>query len=128
MNKYNPSLNHLVALAEKRQGLIASLLAVYKRQEELDDQQVAEVLECNTETLLHLALCERPRSAPHFWGDVEQIASHLHIDPDRLANFIRLAESIEERHTEQSRTYLLAARDSDEGQETHSRNKDTLDD
>lgn len=118
MNKYNPSLNRLVALAEKRQGLMASLLAVYKKQEELDDQQVAELLECDAETLFHLALCERPRSAPDFWGDVEQIASHLHIDPDLLANFIRLAESIEERRTEQNRTYLLAARDSDEEQET----------
>ena len=128
MNKYNPSLNRLVALAEKRQGLMASLLAVYKRQEELDDQQVAEVLECNAETLLHLALCERPRSAPHFWGDVEQIANHLHIDPDRLANFIRLAESIEERHIGQNRTYLLAARDSEEEQETNTRHKETLND
>ena len=126
MNKYNPSLNRLVALAEKHQGLMASLLAVYKRQEELDDQQVAELLECDTKTLLHLALCERPHSAPHFWSDVEQIASHLHIDPDRLANLIRLAESIEEKYTELSRTYLLAARDSDEGQETDTRNKDTL--
>jgi hypothetical protein len=126
MNKYNPSLIRLVELAEKRQDFMASLLVIYKRQEELDDQQVAELLECDVENLLHLALCERPRSAPHFWKDVEQIASHLHIDPDRLANLTRLAESIEERYTDQNRTYLLAARDYDEERETDSRGKDAF--
>jgi hypothetical protein len=117
MNEYTSSLAHLVALAERRQGLLASLFAIYKQQKGRDNQQLAETLGCDLETLLRLALCERPRPAPHFRQDVEQIAQHLHMNPLQLAKFIRTAESLEDMRQEQDRTTLLAARDYEEPQE-----------
>ena len=119
MNRYSPSLERLAQLAQGRPNLLAGALMLYKQQEGLDDEQLAEILRCEREALYRLALCERPRPAPHFREDVERIASYIHADLMQLAMLIRAAESREalsKRSGENSPT-LLAARDYEEFEE-----------
>ncbi len=114
MNDYTPSLARLATLAQHRPRLIASLLAIYKEQEDMNDEQIAAQLRCDSEALVRLALCRRPRSLPHFWKDVERIATHVHADPFQLANLLRIAEAVEQMQQQQGESFLLAARDRDE--------------
>src|SRR5437879_4078179 len=95
MNNENPSLERLALLAQGRPNLLAVSLSLYKEQEGLDDQQLATLLGCAIEALPRLALCERPRPAPHFREDVERIADYIHADIMQLAMVIRAAESRE---------------------------------
>jgi len=119
MNDYSPSLERLAQLAQGRPNLLAGPLAVYKEQEGLDDQQLASLLGCEPGALLRLALCERPRQAPHFREDVKRIAEYIGADMMQLAMLIRAAESREalgQRPHATSPT-LLAARDYEDAEE-----------
>jgi hypothetical protein len=119
MKHYKPSLDRLAQLAQERPNLLAGPLQLYKEQEGLDDQQLATVLGCELEAIPRLALCERPRPAPHFREDVEHIAAYIHADMLQLAMVIRAAESREalSHRYEAARPTLLAARDQDESEE-----------
>lgn len=119
MNEYTPSLDRLAALARERLNLLAGPLALYKEQEGLDDQQLAAMLGCEIEAVSRLALCERPRQAPHFREDVEHIAGYIHADTMQLAMLIRAAESREalRQGTGAASPTLLAARDYEEVEE-----------
>jgi len=119
MNMYSPSLERLTRLAQKRPDLLAGPLALYKEQEGLDDQQLATSLGCEPVALLRLALCERPRQAPHFREDVERIAQYIHADMMQLARLIRAAESREALGQKPGaiRPTLLAARDYEDSEE-----------
>ena len=119
MNDYMPSIDHLASLARKHSNLLAGPIALYKEQEGLDDQQLAAMLQCEVESLPRLALCERPREAPHFREDVERIAHYIHADTMQLALLIRAAESryaLSQQPGTTSPT-LLAARDYEESKE-----------
>lgn len=119
MKDYSPSLDRLALLAQGRPNLLAGPLALYKEQEELDDQQLATLLGCEPEALLRLALCERPRPAPYFRQDVERIANYIHADMMQLAMLIRAAESREALGQRPNATSLalLAARDYEDFEE-----------
>src|SRR5258708_13989414 len=93
MKHYKPSLDRLAQLARERPNLLAGPLQLYKEQEGLNDEQLAALLKCEPEALPRLALCERPRSAPHFREDVERIAAYIHPDMLQLAMVIRAAET-----------------------------------
>jgi hypothetical protein len=120
MNKYSPSLSRLVMLAQGRPSLLALPLILYQDQEDLDDQQLAAGLGCSVDMLTRLALCERPRPAPHFREDVERIAHYIQADPMQLAMAIRAAESREALRQragaaqDRVQRTLLAARDNEE--------------
>src|SRR5579859_6599133 len=120
MSNYSPSLARLVLLAQGRPDLLAWPLGLYQDQEGLNDQQLAARLGCSIEALSRLALCERPRSAPHFREDVERIAHYIQADMVQLAMVIRAAESREalRQHTattqDPARQMLLAARDNED--------------
>ena len=116
---FQPSLNRLAELARERPTLLAGPLHLYKEQEGLDNRQLAAMLGCETEAIPRLALCERPRPAPHFREDVERIASYIHADMLQLAMLIRAAESREalSHRPETARPALLAARDHDVSEE-----------
>ncbi len=116
MKKYSPSLDRLVLLAQKRPNLLAGPLMLYKEQEDLDDQQLAARLGCSVADLPRLALCERPRPAPHFREDVERIAHYIQADTMQLAMVIRAAESREALSQQGNATQrtLLAARDNED--------------
>lgn len=113
MNDHSPSLDRLALLAQGRPNLLAGPLALYKQQEGLDDQQLAVMLGCEVEALSRLALCERPRQAPHFREDVERIARYIQADMMQLAMLIRAAESREalSQGSSVAEPTLLAARD-----------------
>jgi hypothetical protein len=119
MKHFKPSLDRLAQLAQERPTLLAGPLQLYKEQEGLDDQQLAAMLGCKLETIPRLALCERPRPAPHFREDVERIASYIHADMLQLAMLIRAAESREALSHRPGTTQptLLAARDHDESED-----------
>ena len=116
MNHYKPSLDRLAQMAQARPTLLAGPLQLYKEQEGLDDQQLAAMLRCELDAISRLALCERPRPAPHFREDVERIATYIHADMLQLALLIRAAESREalSHRSGTARSTLLAARDHDE--------------
>jgi hypothetical protein len=121
MKHYKSSLDRLVQLAQERPTLLAGPLFLYQEQERLDDQSLAALLQCELEALPRLALCERPRPAPHFREDVERIAAYIHADMLQLAMVIRAAEAREALSHRSGLTppTLLAARDLDESEESH---------
>jgi transcriptional regulator with XRE-family HTH domain len=118
MNDYKPSLKRLALLARERPRLLAGPLHLYQEQEGLSDERLAMMLGCEPESLSRLALCERPRPAPHFREDVERIAAYIHADVLQLAMVIRAAETREalshQPETGTIRPTLLAARDHEE--------------
>lgn len=118
MINYQPSLKRLAKLAEGRSGLLASVLAKYKQQEQLSDQQLATFLNCTVEDLPHLALCGIPREAPHFREDVELIADHVQVSSIMLAKLIRStkARAALSEMPAQPSSLLMAARDRDDVQ------------
>ncbi len=126
MNRHGPSLDRLALLAQGRPNLLAGPLTLYKKQEGLDDQQLAALLRCDIEALPRLALCERPRQAPHFGEDVKRIASYIHADTMQLAMVIRAAESREALHQKQGTTLpaLLAARDNEDAEASRTGDED----
>src|SRR6266487_6832551 len=119
MNRNSPSLERLAQLARGRPNLLAGALMLYKEQEGLDDEQLAALLGCEPAALSRLALCERPRPAPHFREDVERIAAYIHADMLQLAMLIRAAEAREafSHRSDVTPPALLAARDHDEAEE-----------
>lgn len=125
MNDSTLSLHRLALLARTRPALLANILALYQEQEELSDEQLATLLQCDVESLPKLALCERPREAPYFRQDVERIAAYIHADVKQLANVLRAAEAraaLQQRSGITSPT-LLAARDHEEDGEDNSSDK-----
>lgn len=119
---YEPSLRRLAQLAGSRPTLMSSLMLLYKEQEDMDDEQLAEYLACDPEALPRLALCRRPRDAPHFRGDIETISDYIGADRLKLARMIRAAEAAEAlRHAPgraRSASMLMAARDHEDIEET----------
>ncbi len=92
MSEHNPSLKRLAEMAEARPGLMSGLLMLFRRQESMDEEQLAAFLECDRGDLPRLALCRRPRPAPRFRRDIEEIAAYAGADPTRLAKLVRAAE------------------------------------
>ncbi len=125
MNDYIPSLDRLASLARERPNLLSGPLMLYKEQEGLDDRQLAAMLGCEVGALTQLALCERPREAPHFREDVERIARYIHADIMQLALLIRAAESryALRRQPDATSPSLLAARDFEEAEEVSTEEK-----
>lgn len=122
MSDFAPSLDRLALLARARPNLLAGSLARYQEQERLDDSQLAERLGCEVEALARLALCERPRPAPHFARDAERIAGYIHADLKGLVQVLRAIEVREalSGNANAKRAVgpaLLAARDYDEDEE-----------
>jgi len=126
MSNYRPSLDRLAQLAQARPNLLAGPLKLYKEQEGLDDEQLAARLGCDVEALARLALCARPRPAPHFREDVGRIARYIQADTVQLAMLIRAAETraLLARDTGASSPTLLAARDNDDAQEASADDED----
>lgn len=113
MSNPTPSIARLAHLARERSRLMASLLAAYQEQQRLDDASLATLLGCDVQALPRLALCRRPRPAPHFRTDIDRIAAYVPCDPRQLAVLIRAVESwlsLRQAPSAQA-SLLLAARD-----------------
>jgi hypothetical protein len=123
-NEYRPSLANLAQLARTRPGFMASLLDIYQKQRQLNDNQLAEYLECTVEDLTHLALCRRPRANSEFRQDVEHIAQHVHANATQLAKLIRNAEAYESLRDQAHHQSFLAARDREQAAEDDQHDED----
>lgn len=131
MTKANPPLNRLAQQARTHDSLLASLLYTYQGMEGLSDSALAAYLQCDQTSLPRLALCRRPRPAPQFRQDVEQIARFAGVNPLQLMRLIRAAESHQALHQTTASSMLLAARDhepSDTPDEPDARNPKSRDD
>ena len=120
MNDYTPKLQRLAQLAREHHTLLASLLAIYQDQEELNEAQLALYLQGTVDSLPLLALCRRPRTdTVNFRPDVEQIAAYTNVNARQLAKLVQAATAYEERRRVAGSTMqtLLAARDRDETDE-----------
>ena len=98
---------------------LASALLAYADAEGLDEAALAHYLGCAPADLPVLLLCRRPAGdAAAFRADVQRIAERFQLDPGRLAEAIRLAESLEVLGRPSSAAdagFLAAARDRDPG-------------
>jgi hypothetical protein len=79
-------LAHLASRIEDDPFFLAHALAGYAAQESLSDLGLANQLGCAVEQLTSLRLCRMPKDR----ADVEKIAAHLDIRPERLAAVLRV--------------------------------------
>ena len=93
MTDFQPSLCTLANLAAKRGVLLAAILTHYQQRHQRSDAELASHLQMTGEQLLHLKLCEVPRT-DHFDEDVERIAEHVHANAVMLSLVLREAESV----------------------------------
>lgn len=115
---------HLERLARRVQSdpfFLAAPLACYADSERLNDDALAARFGCDRDTLTHLRLCRTPDPRPpQFWQDVECIADRFHLDPDRLAEIVRLGQALvqaqppAESAANPGAGFLLAAREEPE--------------
>jgi hypothetical protein len=82
------SLRAMAKKAESMPFFLASILAVYAKGENLDEDGLARALGCSCEDLAWLGLCQAPRIEV-FWDDVTRIAEKVKIDPERLAEVVK---------------------------------------
>lgn len=108
------TMSNLVRLARSHSALMAGLLYLYQETEGLSDEALAQYLQCDMDALPRLALCRRPRPAPQFRQDIEQIARFTGAKPFKLMRLIRAAESRQAFRATATTATLLAARDREE--------------
>src|SRR5258708_23467078 len=107
-------IRHLAQRVTDDPYFLASALQAYARSEHLDDDALAQALECSQETLTLLRLCRMPRHEPaSFREDVHRIASRFGVQVDRLAEAVRRANALEalRRAVAKDRGLLMAAPD-----------------
>jgi hypothetical protein len=115
-----PSLTRRAAeRAASRAFFLASVLLPFAQGEGLDDHGLASYLGCRDDQLAALLLCRRPDPRT-FARDVQRIAERFGLDPSRLAEAVRLADSLEalgRAPTDRGEGFLAAARDREEDEE-----------
>lgn len=79
--------------AARRPDYLAAVLAVYQRQEGLDDAALANRLELPVAELPWLRLCRRPRS-DHFAADIEAITARFKLNALALARAVRQVDAL----------------------------------
>lgn len=124
----------LTGLARRLQSdprFMACALAVYREQEGLEEEELAQALGIMPEMLSRLALCKRPDDrSPEFAAQVREIADYTLADEAQLASLLRQISGLEKLARRESgvaeeseaaeplMTGLLAvARDRDETEE-----------
>jgi hypothetical protein len=109
------ALSRLVERTRQDPFFVGRALAVYQRLHGMDDQQMAQWLECSEDDLARLALCRLPDDKKDgFQRDVRKIAAFAVCNPDRLVRVLRGAASwdaLQEGDQELTDGFLLAARD-----------------
>lgn len=129
----NPLLKSLAQRLETDPRFMAYALALYRRQEGIEGEELSQSLGLMPEMMARLALCLRPDSnSPQFAAQVSEIADYTLADEGRLANLLRQVSGLEKlgriQHVpatgdaeEESASLmpglLAAARDRDEAEE-----------
>ena len=89
-------LAHLASRLRDDKEFMASALSVYKIQERLSDEALAQRLGLQLEMITRLALCKRPQSnTSNFADQVRQLAAYIDIDASKIAQLIRQVEALE---------------------------------
>lgn len=90
------SIKILAAMAarlSKDPDYMAHLLSLYRRQEGMNEQELARDLETSLAMLIRLALCKRPDSAAlNFGGQVQRLADYTGIAAAKLSQMINEVE------------------------------------
>jgi hypothetical protein len=121
----NPSktLKRAAQRAIENDFFLAGILHEYQQTNHLNDEALAQFLECNSTDLPRLALCRRPTTHQEtFLNDLEHLSQHFHLNIDRLATIIRQVDTLRvlrEYHTSAKglnnpQGLLQAARDRDD--------------
>jgi hypothetical protein len=109
------ALSRLVERARHDVFFVGRALSIYQKLHDLDDQQMAQWLECSKDDLARLALCRLPDDKRDgFQRDVRKIAAFTACNPDRLVQVLREAacwEALKEGDKDPAHGFLLAARD-----------------
>ena len=109
------ALSRLVERTRRDAFFVGRALAVYQKLHGLDDQHMAQWMECSEDDLARLALCRLPDDKKDgFQQDVRKIAAFAACNPDRLVQVLREAASwdaLQEGGQELTNGFLLAARD-----------------
>lgn len=93
---------------------MGSRLADFKNQRQVDDRALAEHLQCDETRLFELALCVAPTPGTQFANQVNEIASFVDCEPNRLVALLRESEAVRiaaKRVADSQPNYSLAARD-----------------
>jgi hypothetical protein len=115
-------LERLAQTVESDPFFLAAPLRYYADSQQLDDDALAGQLGCDRDTLTRLRLCRNPQPMPpHFWDDVDRIATRFQIDPDRLAEMVRLGQALLQAQPRAGGSvpgpgFLLAAREEPENE------------
>lgn len=114
------ALEHLAGRVSNDPYFLGAVLARYAEVNDFDDPALAGRLQCPVETLTHLRLCRNPDPLPpRFWADVVRIAGKYGVDPDVLAQVVRLGQGLLHARPPTGNSIrddaglLLAARDAD---------------
>jgi transcriptional regulator with XRE-family HTH domain len=90
------ALAGLVGRLENNREFMAHVLAAYRKQEGLSEQELAAALGVTPALLVRLALCRRPAAdSPDFTDRLRRIADATLIDEAQLASVIRQVEILE---------------------------------
>lgn len=105
------------ALAARRGGYMAGLLAAYQEMRGMDERQLAADLACPLERLPLLGLCREPRrDEGQFAADIREIAGYAGANIGRLAQLVRAVDTsraLRHRRSDAPGGYLAAARDAE---------------
>ncbi len=92
----NPLLKSLAQRLETDPRFMAYALALYRRQEGIKIEELAQLLGLMPEMMARLALCLRPDSnSPQFAAQVREIADYTVADEGHLANLLRQVSGLE---------------------------------
>jgi hypothetical protein len=105
----------LVERARQDAFFVGRALAIYQKLHGMDDQQLAQWLECSKDDFTRLALCRLPDDKKDdYQQNVRKIAAFAPCNPDRLVQLLREVaswEALQKDSHELANGFLLAARD-----------------
>lgn len=99
---------------EQRKDYIAWYLSQYRKNENLNDEEVTAFLESATNNTERLAMCKAPNSkAPDFMRRINSMADFTNVSPFKLSAIIRKVDSIISLQNSNTpiATSLMAARE-----------------
>lgn len=96
MDRTQKQLSMLAERLRNNDRYMAWVLEVYRRQERMTVEALAEKLDAAPERYALLAICKRPERESDTFGDqVRQIAAYTNVNPAVLGNLIRQVDSLQ---------------------------------
>ena len=80
--------------AEERPLFWASILKQFRDVRSLNEQDLAQYLDCSVSSLSVIGLCRAPKtSSAHFREDLEEVAEYVGVKSEKLVQVVREVES-----------------------------------